>query len=77
MKKEKIEQIEKILSKAIQLLNENDYISLIEENDNLKSYDSIMTKYDEVNCSDIYLKQLDEAMLDDIINYLEKRLTIN
>ncbi len=77
MKNKKIGQIEELLSKALLDLNEKDYLFLLNSNEYLKKYDSVMSKMDDVIYSDNYLSQLNDELLDDIINYLEEKLTIN
>lgn len=75
MKKDKIKLIEELLSKAVIELTEEDYLNLIESNENLIIYDEILGKNDGEMISDIYLKQLNDFMLDDIIAYLKKELS--
>lgn len=75
MKKDKIKLIEELLSKAVIELTEEDYLNLIESNENLIIYDEILGKNDGEMISDIYLKQLNYFMLDDIIAYLKKELS--
>lgn len=75
MKKDKIKLIEELLSKAVIELTEEDYLNLIESNENLILYDEILGKNDGEIISDMYLKQLNDFMLDDIITYLKKELS--
>lgn len=74
MKKEKVEQIEEMLSKAVLELHERDYLNLIEKNDSLKKYDSILSSYDDVGKTNDCFDQLDDILLDEIIIYLKEKL---
>lgn len=74
MKKDKIKLIEDLLSKAVLELTEEDYLELIDSNENLSFYDEILRKTDGEITSEKYLKQLDDFMLEDIITYLQKEL---
>ena len=74
MKKEKMELIEKLLSKAVILLSEKDYLNLINKNNSLRLYDSLLSQIDNDDISPIYLNKINEIDLDNIIEYLKKEL---
>lgn len=73
MRKEKIDQIEDVLSKVIYKLSTEDYLKLISSNMSLKTYDKISGKVDNGEYPPNYLDQVSDEMLDEIIIYLKEK----
>lgn len=72
MRAKKIELIEDLLSKALLLLSENDYIKLITGNDVLSLYDKIAAKIDNNEYPPNYLEKITNEDLDIILSYLKE-----
>ncbi len=72
MRDKKIKEIEDILSKALPLLSESDYLNLIDSNDNLRLYDEISGKVENNEYPENYLNRISDDDLDKIINYLKE-----
>jgi len=53
-----MELIEKLLSKAVILLSEKDYLNLINKNNSLRLYDSLLSQIDNDDISPIYLNKI-------------------
>lgn len=74
MRSEKINTIEDLLSKALQVSSSDDYLSLINNNQALSLYDDISKKIDNGQAPANYLDEIKDSSLDEIISYINSYL---
>ncbi len=74
MRSEKINTIEDLLSKALQVSSSDDYLSLINNNQALSLYDDILKKIDNGQAPANYLDEINDSSLDEIISYINSYL---
>ncbi len=74
MRSDKINIIEDLLSEALQVMNSNDYLALINNNTSLSLYDDISKKIDDGQAPANYLDEISDSSLDEIISYIKNYL---
>ena len=66
-----LSKIEELLNNQLLSMSNQDYLSLLANNKDLKLYDEIMQKIDNGDWPQSYLNKISGKQLSNILNYLE------